>query len=279
MEETFSPIPEERAPKKRGCFFYGCIASIILLVLIGIGIYLVVNAIKGQIVKYTEDAPRALPQVDATPEQQQAVKDRIADFDAAVKAEPDKPAAPLVLTADDVNALIASEPTFKGKVFVTIPGNTVEAAVSMPLESLGFPGTKGRYLNGKAGLEVGFAMGSLIGHITSLEVKGQKVPDEFIQGMKGSNLFDGVNREPKNRSKLDRIEGIEVKDGKLIVKLKAKADAPAPPKDEAKVEPPKEEPKAEAPKVEPPKEQPKADAPKPEAPKEEPKADAPKRAA
>ena len=277
MEETFSPIPEERAPKKRGCFFYGCIASIIMLVLIGVGIYLVVNAIKGQIEKYTEAAPRALPQVDASADQQQAVKDRIADFDAAVKAEPDKPAAPLVLSADDVNALIASDPNFKGKVFVTIPGNTVDAEVSLPLESLGFPGTKGRYLNGKAGLEVGFAAGSLIGHIVSMEVKGQKVPDQFIQGMKGSNLFDNVNRDPKNRSKLDRVESIEVKDGKLVVKLKAKADAA---KDEPKVDAPKAETKPEAPKEEGPKaEEPKAEPTKPEAPKEEPKADAPKRAA
>ena len=281
MEETFSPIPEERAPKKRGCFFYGCIASIVMLVLIGVGIFLVLRSVSGWIEKNTEDAPRALPQNDATPEQQQAVKTRIEEFDAVVKAEPDKPVPPLILSADDVNALIAADPNFKGKFYVTIPGNTVEADISLPLPSIPGLGTKGRYANGKAGIQIGFAAGSLIGHIVSLEIKGQKAPDQFVDALKGSNLFDNANRDPKTRPKLDRVEGIEVKDGKIIVKLKAKAEAVAEPKPEApkaetKPEAPKEDmPKAGAPKAE----EPKAEPAKPEAPKEEPKADAPKRAA
>ena len=279
MEQTFSPIPEERGPKQRGCFFYGCIASIILLVLIGIGIWLGLRYLGEQLNGISEDHPRELPVAKATDEEQQALRKRIEDFDAAVKAEPDKPAPPLILTADDVNALIASEPDMKGKVYVTIPGDRVEGEVSLPLGSLPLPGVRGRFFNGKAIFRVGFAAGSVVAHVESAEIKGVKVPDKYIDAMKGQNVLEEANKNPKNATKLARVESLEVKDGKIIVRLKSKAQAEAPkpeaPKEEPKPEPAKEEPKA----AEPPKEEPKADAPKAaEPPKEEPKGDVPKAA-
>ncbi len=60
---------------------------------------------------------------------------------------------PLVLSSDDLNALIEDKPEMKGKIYVTVEGDEVKGRVSIPLGELGLPMVKGRYLNGKADLK------------------------------------------------------------------------------------------------------------------------------
>ena len=72
-----------------------------------------------------------------------------------------KPSEPLVLDSDDINVLIADNPDLQDKVHVDIEGDKVNGQVSFPLEGIGLPAFKGRYLNGKATLKVSLEDGFL----------------------------------------------------------------------------------------------------------------------
>ena len=67
-------------------------------------------------------------------EQRQVLKDRVEAFRKAVEAG--TPTEPLVLTSDDLNALIEENPDLKGKIYVKIEGDEVKGQVSIPLDKL-----------------------------------------------------------------------------------------------------------------------------------------------
>jgi hypothetical protein len=56
----------------------------------------------------------------------------------------------------------------------------------------------------------------------SLQVKGRSPPDEFMSSLRAQNLAQNMHQDPKNAEVLRKIESIEVKDGKIIVKAKTK---------------------------------------------------------
>ena len=69
---------------------------------------------------------------------------------------------PLVLTSDDLNALIDENDELKGTIYVKIEGDELKGQVSFPLEKLPLPMVKGRYLNGEADLKASLFDGELI---------------------------------------------------------------------------------------------------------------------
>ena len=89
-------------------------------------------------------------------EKRQALKDRVEAFRKAVEAG--TATEPLVLTSDDLNALIEENAELKGKVYVKIEGDEVKGQVSIPLERLAdLPMFKGRYLE-RRGRSQGLAL-------------------------------------------------------------------------------------------------------------------------
>lgn len=220
-------------PRQRGCFFYGCIIATILmvmvLVLIGAGGYLAWRAITGAIEQYTATAPRELPKVDVPADQREALKKRAAEFRKAV--EEGKSASPLVLTGDDLNVLIEEEPDFaqlKGKVYLKIEGDELKGQVSIPLEAFaqvpGFGMLKGRYLNGEADLKASLNNGILLVTLDSMEVNGKRVPEEMMTNIRQKNLAEDAYKNPKHAEILHKLESIDIKDGKMTIKVKAKPD-------------------------------------------------------
>ena len=67
-------------------------------------------------------------------EKRQALKDRVEAFRKAVDAG--TPTEPLVLTSDDLNALIEENPELKGTIYVKVEGDEVKGQVSFPLDKL-----------------------------------------------------------------------------------------------------------------------------------------------
>ena len=66
------------------------------------------------------------------------LKQRFEAFQAAVREQ--RPTQPLTLTADDINALIASGPeqqALKGKFYVSLEGDQLKGEVSVPLQEVG----------------------------------------------------------------------------------------------------------------------------------------------
>jgi hypothetical protein len=250
----FTAEPPAAVPRQRGCFFYGCIiASVLALlvaIMVAIGIYIGYRFLNQLVDEYTATAPRELPKVEMPAEKRQALKDRVEAFQKAV--EEGTPTEPLELTGDDLNALIEEKPElewWRGKIYVKIDGEKIMGQISIPLEKIGLSMVKGRYLNGEADLKASLRDGILIGTLDSIEVNGKRPPEQMMTGIRQENLFKDAYNNPKNAEMLRKIESLEVKDGKIVLKVRAKSGAstgePAPPSSN--------QPKAEPAKTEPPK--------------------------
>ena len=116
-----SPTAAESPPKKHGCFFYGCITSPILLLLLAVGIFF------GTRYRPPSRQPDCRPiyrhQTHAAARggtaagRNEGLENRVAAFSRALDAHTN--AEPLILTGPQVNALIATQPelaAYKGKL-------------------------------------------------------------------------------------------------------------------------------------------------------------------
>ena len=157
------------------------------------------------------------------PEQAKELHARVDAFREALDSG--KPTEPLVLDSDDINVLIADNPDLRDKVHVDLEGDKVKGQVSFPLEGIGLPAFKGRYLNGKATLKVSLEDGFLRVTLDALEVKGKPVPATFIDQLRTKNLAEDVSRNPENAEAIRKLESIQVEDGKVIIKARAREDA------------------------------------------------------
>ncbi len=182
----FSPEEPPPAPRQRGCFFYSCIIASILAVLMTILVaivgYFFYRFVSDTVEEYTATAPRELPKVAMPADELKALEDRVEAFRKAV--EMGTPIEPLVLTSDDINALIEDSPELKGKIFVRIEGRKLKGQVSIPLDALAnvplLGMFKGRYLNGEADLKASLQDGVLIVTLDSIEVNGQSPPEQTM---------------------------------------------------------------------------------------------------
>ena len=234
MSDQIAPPPATPAAepaKQRGCFFYGCITVLVLTVLVGIaGFFLVrygLNKFTAFVEQYTETTPMTLESVEMSKADYQQLDKRVTAFADAVNAR--KATPPLVLTENEINALIANNPAWrslKGKVYVTIEGDQIKGKVSIPMDDLaqapGLSRLKGRYLNGSAALKVSLTNGVLAVTILSLEVKGQSPPPPVMAQLQTINFAQNSAQDPKTQEMIGRFESIEVKDGKITIKVSAK---------------------------------------------------------
>jgi hypothetical protein len=228
-------------PRQRGCFFYGCIIAsvlaLLLVIIVGVVGYAFYKWLNGVVQEYTATAPRELPKVEMPAEQRATVMERFETFRKAVDAG--TPTEPLVLTGDDINALIEETPQLKGKIYVTIEGERLKGQLSIPLDALGqafgLGMLRGRYLNGEAELKASLQDGVLIVTLASFEVNGKRPPEELLSRLRQQNMAQDAYKDPKNAEQIRKLESLEIKDGKLIVKARRSpgtaAGGPATPED------------------------------------------------
>jgi hypothetical protein len=201
------------------------------MVLVGIvGFFAIrygLNKLTAFVEQYTETTPMTLPTVQMSTTEYQQLDKRVTAFTDAVNARKGTP--PLVLTGDEINALIANNPAWKGlkgKVYVTIEGDQIKGKVSIPMDDLaqapGLSRLKGRYLNGSAALKVSLANGVLAVTIQSLEAKGQSPSPQVMAQLQTINFAQNSAQDPKTQEMIGRFESLEVKDGKITVKVSAK---------------------------------------------------------
>jgi hypothetical protein len=195
MTSWIEPPPK---PKRMGCLGKGCLLIIIFLVL------LVVAFVIGF---YVGTKPKEIPQVQTSEDEQNAVRARWDEFEAASKQEtppvapvvspsPDTPPAPeatptpaatpsanrIELTANDINQLIARSRRTRGKAFVSIENDVARVQVTVPLDKVGF---RGRSLNGS------FAVHAPADHnprnLQISEMSFTGVPDGMLSTLLGSH--------------------------------------------------------------------------------------------
>ena len=105
----------------------------------------------------------------------------------------------------------------KGKLYVSFEGDQVKGEVSVPLEEIGLTMFKGRYLNGSATLNLGLREGVLIVTPQTLIVKGNPVPEVYMQEIRKQNFAAGLTNQPDAVAVLKGLQDIQVKEGKVVI--------------------------------------------------------------
>jgi len=217
-------------PKKRGCLFYGClITSIVCVIGLALTILGVRAVYKKAVADFTTAQPETIQKGEIAPADLTALQARVERFEAALQNP--KEQQELILTADDINALIANNPEFKslaGKVYVMIEGDQVRSQVSVPLKDIGPLKFKGRYLNGVATIGLGLENGKLRITLQDVQVKGQSLPATIMTELKKQNWARDVQNDRGAANAIKKFESIKVEDGKVILKSKAPEAVPAP---------------------------------------------------
>lgn len=202
----------------RGCFFYGCITSLVLLALMLGALLIGLHYVKKMVNRYTDSQPMEMPTAQMPQGEVNKLKQRFETFEQAVREQ--RPTQPLTLTPDDINALIASGPEqqpLKGKFYVSLEGDQLKGQVSVPLQHVGLGMFRGRYLNGSATFNLAFRNGALFVTAQTLVVKGSPLPETFMQQIRKENLAANLANEPRAVAVLQGLEDIRVSDGKLVI--------------------------------------------------------------
>ena len=199
-----------------GCILWGCLGtSLAVLLVLGVasvGFYRFYNH---QIVKYTSDAPRELPSAEVSDEEVEAISQRLEDFGTQFE-QGDAPQE-LVITVDEINALIASNPDWRGKVHVQIVEHNLRAELSIPTDAI--PGGKGRYFNGSVTLHAELEEGILIMQIVDAEANGQPIPEILMEGIRQENLAKELYKDVETKT-LKRCEELIIESDRIILKVR-----------------------------------------------------------
>jgi hypothetical protein len=210
---------DEQTPKpRRGCFFYGCITGVVLLAIVLGALLVGLHYVRKMVNRFTDAKPMEMPTLQMSKAEIDQVKQRFEAFQQAVREQ--RAPKPLALSADDINALIASgseSQALKGKLYVSLERDQVKGEVSVPLAEVGLTMFKGRYLNGRATLDLGFRDGVLIVTPHTLIVKGNPVPEVYMQEIRKQNFAAGLTNQPAAVAVLKGLQDIQVKEGKVVI--------------------------------------------------------------
>ncbi len=206
------------ARKGPGCLFWGCLTVGILALGVGGCTAFVLYSAREALLSLTVEEPAPIPVADPAPGQVDQIRQRIEDFQESDQVNE------LVLTEEDINALIADNPVIAGKTFVNIDEDQLSAQGSVPLE--GIPFFSGRYLNGSFSIALSVENDQLLASITDFDFAGQELPDEVKQQVLADwqdiNIFELLS-DPQNdqpplqelQDLLQDVDRLEVMEGQL----------------------------------------------------------------
>jgi hypothetical protein len=228
-------MPVEPPPKRgTGCFTKGCLTFVIiaiLAVLVGVG-----GSFWSVRHVYLSDKPVPIPEPSAAPEpsavtpgvaslatpapsqRSEAVREQLDTLKQSAHAhEPNE----VILTAADINALIAANRKSSGMASVGINGNVAQVLVSIPMERLKVPlrdtlGLGDRYLNATVTIVAPPGTNASNVQLSEVTINGHSVSP----GLLDSGLF-GVG--PSLRSYVMKaanqygVTDMEIRDGKVIL--------------------------------------------------------------
>jgi len=174
--------------------------------------------VKHLVNRYTDTKPMELPTVHLSPAEAAQAKERFESFQQAVREH--RPAKPLALSADEINALIAGggdQETWKGKLYVGFDGDKLKGQVSVPLQDVGLSMFRGRYLNGSVTLDLSFHNGRLSVTPQTIQVKGEPLPEVYLQQIRKQNFAAALTNDPGTVAVLKGLDEIQVDEGKLVL--------------------------------------------------------------
>jgi hypothetical protein len=211
-------MADSQQKRGRGCLFYVLIALAVSVVMLGFGAFFGLRYARKLINELTDTQPATLPTVQLPEIQMFQLHDKVDTFKDAVRDGDLTP--PLELSADELNALIETDPGFgalKNHLFVTITNSQLGAQISFRAEELGLGRLRGRYVNATGVFHVMIETNELKITAESLSVRGKPIPRNIMREVAAENLADRFNRDPRAAAGIQKIESVEVKDGKLVV--------------------------------------------------------------
>lgn len=217
---TWVEAPPRR--KKLGCFARGCLTLLIFAIVLAIagfaGMYWGLHRHSALFygsywlakTRSIAEAPAPVPEFSGSDQQIQRAQDLWQDFEQKTRAgQP----AEIELSADDINALIATTEGFRGKLFVSIDGDQLRLETSVPIG--GFLGRRGYYFNGEVVIELDGAQPPDTPRFTRLIVNGEQVPTNFLDWKYRSRHLREYVTEQCNAYDIGTIE---IRDGKVILR-------------------------------------------------------------
>lgn len=217
---------ESNTPRKRGCLFYGCLTLAVVVVVVGIlgyvGYQFARKSLNQMVTKYTDTAPTSFETVQLSRAESNELQQRLAHFQKALDSQAEQ--HELVLSEREINALISQNPNLTNRLLVRLEGDRIKGEISFPLQDIGPIKLNGRYLNGLATFRVAIAAGQLIVGIDDVQVKGQPLPEPFLSELKKKNIGQEIARDPQVVNTVARLESIDVRDGKLVLRNKTKGN-------------------------------------------------------
>ncbi len=229
--DPFAPIPGT-GPKK-GMRWTCCLEVFGVLVLIMIaGISLSVYAgyryVNNLADTYLDAEPVALPELQLSQAEQDALWQRALDFKSALDGQGG--ARTLELTPAEINAVLRQVPNmgeFAQWVHVSIEDEQLTGQVSVPMDDFvgSMPGplaalTAGKYLNGHATFSLSIADGHPKLYLRDLSVGGETVPEELMAGFGQENLAKELSADPEIAAYLRKLDEVRVEGGRLVLRLK-----------------------------------------------------------
>jgi len=220
---TWVEAPPQR--KGLGCFGRGCLILLVFLIVLAIacfaGMYWGLHrnsalfygsywmAKTGSLAQ----APTPVPEFNPSNQQIQLVQEHWQDFEQKTRAGQ---SAEIELSADDINALIATSEGVHGKVFVSIDRDQLRLQLSVPIGE--FFGREGYYFNGDVVIELEGTQ-SLDGpRFRRVMINGQQVPTDFLNW---KYRFRQLREYLAEQGNAYEIGTIEIRDGKVVVRSHA----------------------------------------------------------
>lgn len=223
-DASYEPVGERPNKFPWGCLLGGCLTVFVLMVggvvATGLAGYWFLSS---QVAKYTSETPKELPMVELSADELQELEQRVEVFQDQIESgeTPDQ----LILTADDINALISQDEQLKGKVYVTIGDGQVSAEVSIPTDMI--PGAQGRFFNGSVTVDAALDDGVLIVTLQDAEVNGEAVPENIMQGFRRENLAKDLYKDPESARVLAKFESLVIQDDQIILTPKPQSETGA----------------------------------------------------
>ena len=214
----------EAPPRRKGlgCFARGCLILLVFAIVLAIacfaGMYWGLHRHSALFygsywlakTRSIAQAPTSVPEFNASDQQIQRVQERWQDFEQKTRAgQP----AEIELSADDINAVIATSDDVRGKVFVSIDGNQLRLEASLPIG--GVLGKPGYYFNGDVIIELNGAQALDNPQINRITINGEQVPSDFLNWKYRSRQLREYLAEQRNAYDVGTIE---VREGKVILR-------------------------------------------------------------
>jgi hypothetical protein len=210
--------------KKRGlgCLGCGCLIVALLALLFFATVVGVSVFAYHKVVGITATAPETVPAFDGGPDVESAAQQKCSQF---IQAASQHQSATLQLSADEINSLIESNPSYISSgahVFVTLNDDQGQVQFSYPLAALKMGILGDRYANGSVSftLHLDTDTKQVVLDLKSLRVGSFNLPEESLPS---SNVtFNGVLNQklqanPTMKELLESAKTIEIQGGQLVL--------------------------------------------------------------